>query len=183
MRRIIGLIIIYNLIFATISLSQIYISDSARISLFSATTDDSINATNTICVPIMNMSTSEFDICLKNNTFEFAKPIQKEHFEQDGIESDKYPETVFSGKIVGIVDYLGDGNYDVTLTGIMNMHGVKRKIIIPGVITVKGYLIYLYAKFNIKIADYKIKLPSISGVTSTDNVDVTLTATMKPYKR
>ncbi|MGP8215980.1 MAG: YceI family protein [Bacteroidia bacterium] len=185
MKRISILIIIFCVVFTGKNYSQIYIGDSARVSLFSKTGDGDIDGTNTICVPIMSMSSSEFDVCLMNNAFRFSKPLMKEHFNDDFMESDKYPKTVFTGKIIGVVDYLGDGNYDVTVKGIMNMHGVKKKITIPGVITVKGDAIFVYAKFNIKIADYKMKLPINSGsnTAATDNMDITITATMKPYKK
>ena len=162
---------------------QIYMADSARISFFSKTSAEDIDAANTICKPIMSVATGEFDVSLINTSFDFPKPLMKEHFNEDYMESAKFPKTVFTGKITGSVDYLEDGTYNVSVTGTMDMHGVKKQITVPGTITVKNGILFIYAKFNIKIADYNIKLPSFLSMNVADNVDVTVKATMKPYKK
>jgi hypothetical protein len=181
MKKIISVIAVFCGLFTTASFGQIYMADSARISFFSKTNAEDIDAANTLCKPIMSISTGEFDVSLNNTSFDFPKPLMKEHFNEDYMESAKYPKTVFTGKINGTVDYLTDGTYNVTVTGTMDMHGVKKTITVPGTITVKGSALFIYAKFNIKIADYNIKLPSFLSMNVADNVDVTVKATMKPY--
>src|ERR1700722_9498368 len=135
------------------SFGQIYMADSARISFFSKTSAEDIDAANTVCKPIMSINTNEFDVSLINTSFDFPKPLMKEHFNEDYMESAKFPKTVFTGKISGAVDYTEDGTYNVTVTGTMDMHGVKKQITVPGTITVKGNVLFVYAKFNVKIAD------------------------------
>ena len=149
--------------------------------VFSKTKAEDIDATNTISKPIMSIATGEFDVEVSNAFFEFKKELMKEHFNEDYMESAKYPKTIFTGKIKGTVDYLQDGTYNVSVSGTMNMHGVKKDITVPGTITVKGSVIFVYAKFNVKIEDYNIKLPAFLTINVADNVDVTITATMKPY--
>jgi len=63
----------------------------------------------------------------------------------------------------------------------MNMHGVVKTITIPGTLTIQNGLIFLAAKFDIKMVDYNIKVPSVLGNNLSDHVAVTLSATMKPY--
>lgn len=169
--------------FEVSSFGQIYMADTARVSFFSKTSAEDIDAANTTCKPIMSISTGEFDVSLINTAFEFPKPLMKEHFNEDYMESAKYPKTVFTGKISGSVDYFDDGTYNVSVTGTMDMHGVKKQITVPGTITVKNGVFFVYAKFNVKIADYNIKLPSFLSINVADNVDVTVKATMKPYKK
>jgi polyisoprenoid-binding protein YceI len=183
MKKIIGSIFLLCGIFIGKSYGQIYMADSAKVSFFSKTSAEDIDAKNTICKPIMSVSTGEFDVSLVNTSFDFPKPLMKEHFNEDYMESAKFPKTVFTGKISGNVDYLEDGTYNVSVTGTMDMHGVKKIITVPGTITVKGGVLFIYAKFNVKIADYGIKLPSFLSMNVADNVDVTVTATMKPYKK
>ncbi|HTB33143.1 MAG TPA: YceI family protein [Bacteroidia bacterium] len=183
MKKIIGSIFLFCGIFAGKSYGQIYMADSAKVSFFSETKAENIDAKNTICKPIMSIATGEFDVSLVNTSFEFPKSLMKEHFNEDYMESSKFPKTIFTGKISGNVDYLEDGTYNVSVTGTMDMHGVKKQITVPGTITVKGGVLFIYAKFNVKIADYNIKLPSFLSMNVADNVDVTVTATMKPYKK
>lgn len=183
MKKNLLLVAAFCSMFVVRGFSQIYLADSAKITFFSKTSAEDIDAANTTCKPIMNISTGEFDVKLINTAFDFPKPLMKEHFNEDYMESAKFPTTVFTGKINGTVDYLEDGTYNVTCTGTMDMHGVKKEISIPGTITVKNGIIHIYAKFNVKIADYNIKLPSFLSINVADNVDVTVWSAMKPYKK
>ncbi len=175
------MLVVTSTFFAGKSFGQIYMADSARISFFSKTSAENIDAVNTLSKPVMSTATGEFDVSLSNTSFDFPKPLMKEHFNEDYMESSKYPNTVFTGKINERVDYSKDGASNVTVTGTMDMHGVKKVITVPGTVTVKNGMIFIYAKFNIKIADYNIKLPSVLSINVADNVDVTVTAAMKPY--
>jgi polyisoprenoid-binding protein YceI len=181
--KIVVTIICLSGLFLNKGISQIYIADSAKVAFFSETKAENIDAVNSISKPIMSVSTGEFDVSVVNTSFQFKKDLMKEHFNEDYMESSKYPNTVFKGKINETVDYMEDGVHKVTVTGTMDMHGVKKQITVPGTITVKGGKIYVYAKFNVKIADYNIKLPSFLSVNVADNVDVTVTATMSPMKK
>lgn len=181
MKKFLSVLILSGTVFTTTTIGQIYLADSSRVSFFSKTNAENIDAANTLSKPIMSTATGEFDISLINTSFDFPKPLMKEHFNEDYMESAKFPKTVFTGKINEKVDYSKDGVNNVTVTGTMDMHGVKKIITVPGVLTVKGGVIFAYAKFNIKIANYNIKLPSFLSINVADNVDVTVTATMKPY--
>jgi polyisoprenoid-binding protein YceI len=97
------------------------------------------------------------------------------------MESDKYPHTIFKGKVNEKVDYTKDGSNTITVTGVMNMHGVKQTITIPGTLAIQNGIIFLTAKFNAKLADYNIKVPSVLGSNIAEQVAITFTATMKPY--
>ncbi|MGP8215975.1 MAG: YceI family protein [Bacteroidia bacterium] len=181
MKRIVSLIGLITYIFISECAGQVYVADSARVSFFSKTKAENIDAVNTLSKPVLNTSTGEFNVSLINTAFDFVKPLMKEHFNDSYMESDTYPKTSFTGKINDTVNYKADGVYKVTVTGTMDMHGVKKVITVPGVITIKGGVVFIYSKFNIKITDYNIKQPSFLGIDVADSVDVTVTATMKPY--
>jgi polyisoprenoid-binding protein YceI len=161
---------------------QIFVADSCSVSFFSATSIEDIAAVNTICKPIMSTDNGEIDISIPNIDFQFKKKLMEEHFNEDYMESDKYPNTVFRGNVNEKIDYTKDGANNVTVTGKMNMHGVIKTITIPGTLTIKGGIIYLTAKFDLKMADYNIKVPSVLGSNVAEQVAITFRATMKPYK-
>jgi polyisoprenoid-binding protein YceI len=174
--------IISLFIFLVKSEGQIYVADSCRVSFFSAGTIEDIAAINTISKPIMSTYTGEIDISIPNQDFEFKKKLMKEHFNEDYMESDKYPNTVFKGFLDQKIDYTRDTVYNVTVTGTMNMHGVIKTITIPGTITIQNGVIFLAAKFDAKLADYNIKIPTLLGSNIAEQVAITFKATMKPYK-
>lgn len=176
----VGFILLLGILFGKVK-AQIYMADSCRISFFSAASIEDIAAVNTISRPIMSAATNEIDVKINNQFFEFKKELMKEHFNEDYMETAKYQYTVFTGKIDQKIDYHTDGVNQVTVTGVMDMHGVKKTITIPGTITVKDGILFLKATFNVKLADYNIKIPNMLGQNIAEQVAVTLTATMKPF--
>jgi hypothetical protein len=161
--------------------AQIYIADSCRINFFSAAAVENIAAVNTVSKPIMNTASGEIEISISNQEFIFKKKLMQEHFNEDYMESDKYPHTVFKGKVNEKIDYTKDGINNVTVTGTMDMHGVKKDITIPGTITIKDGKIKLKADFVAKLVDYNIKIPSVLGNNVAEQIAISLTAGMKPY--
>ncbi len=181
MKKIVVLIISLVFVFAK-SHGQIYMADSCKVSFFSATTIENIDAINSISRPVMNTATGDIQISISNQDFIFRKKLMQEHFNENYMESDKYPRTVFKGKVNEKIDYTKDGVNPVTVTGTMDMHGVQKNITIPGTITIQNGIIFLSAKFDVKMEDYKIKIPSIVGNDISKQVAVTLNATLKPFK-
>lgn len=168
-------------IFLAKSEGQIYMSDSCRVSFFSSATIEDITAVNTVSKPVMSTATGDIQISISNPQFIFKKKLMQEHFNEDYMESDKYPNTIFKGKVNEKVDYTKNGVNNVTVTGTMDMHGVKKTITIPGTITVKDGLIFLVAKFDVKLTDYNIKVPTVIGSDIAKQIAITFTSTMKPY--
>lgn len=173
--------LIASLLFVAKSKAQVYIADSCRVSFFSAATIEDITAVNSSSKPVMSTSTGDIQISITVSQFIFPKKLMQEHFNEDYMESDKYPHAVFKGKVNEKVDYKKDGANNVTVTGEMDMHGVKKNITIPGTITIKNGIIFLAAKFDIKPSDYNIKVPSVIGSNIGEKIAVSLTAAMKPY--
>lgn len=161
--------------------AQIYMADSCRVSFFSSATIENITAVNSISKPVMSTATGDIQISITNEQFIFKKKLMQEHFNEDYMESDKYPNTVFKGKIDQHVDFTKNGVTNVTVTGTMNMHGVQKTITIPGTITVQNGVIFLNATFNVKLTDYNIKVPTVIGSDIAKQIAITFTATMKPY--
>jgi polyisoprenoid-binding protein YceI len=175
------LLTVLSVAFVAKSNSQIYLADSCRVGFFSAATIEDIAATNSISKPIMNSATGEIDVKINNQFFKFKKELMEEHFNEEYMETAKYQYTTFTGKVNEKVDYHKDGVNQVTVTGTMDMHGIQKTITIPGTITVKNGLLFLKSSFDIKLADYNIKIPSVVGSNIAEKVAVTLTATMKPF--
>ena len=180
MKKIAGIFLVC-FAFAGISKAQIYMADSCRVSFFSAATIEDIAAVNTSSKPIMSASTNEVDVKINNQLFKFKKELMQEHFNEEYMETSKYQYTTFTGKINEKVDYTKDGANQVTVTGTMDLHGVKKTITIPGTITVQNGLLFLKTTFNVKLADYNVKIPSVLGSNIAEQVAITLTATMKPF--
>jgi len=165
------------------SFSQIYIAKNCEISFFSSSPLEDIAAVNKACKPIINTSTNDVQMKITITAFQFEKPLMQEHFNEDYMESEKFPNAIYKGKINEKIDWTKDGEYKVTVTGKFNIHGVEKERTIDGVVKIKGDEINISSKFNIHIADHGIKVPSLYVQNIAEDVEVKLNATLEPYKK
>lgn len=95
-------------------------------------------------------------------TFEgFNSPLQREHFNENYLESDHYPAATFKGKIIEEIDFANDGTYNVRAKGLFEIHGVKQERIFKVNISIKNGTIKSNTKFTVPLADYNITVPTI----------------------
>ncbi|MBS1512219.1 MAG: YceI family protein [Bacteroidetes bacterium] len=107
-----------------------------------------------------NKRTFAFSVAIKS--FEgFNSPLQKEHFNENYMESDKYPNASFSGHIIEEDDFTKDGVYSIRAKGKFTIHGVEQERIIQGDLVVKNGVIKLNCVFTVSLADHGIKIPRI----------------------
>jgi hypothetical protein len=171
------------LCFATMAKAQYFKSDKSLVTFFSKSPLEDIEAKNTNIVAIMNQKTSDLQIQVVIKGFVFKSALMQEHFNENYMESDKYPVSTFKGKINEPVDYSKDGITKVTTSGKMDMHGVSKEITISGTITVKGGNVTLDARFPVKLEDYNIKVPSLYVKNIAEVIDVTINTNLLPFKK
>ncbi|MFL5752311.1 MAG: YceI family protein [Bacteroidia bacterium] len=168
---------------STFSFSQIYLGENTSISFFSATAMENIDAVNTVTKPVFNAGNGELLFKATNTAFKFKSQLMEEHFNENYMESEKYPHTLFKGKITDKIDYYKDGIYEVSATGILSMHGVDKERTIKGTVTVKDGKLKLYSKFMVKLSDHEIKVPSVVTYNIAEEIEVTVDAVMGVYKK
>jgi len=109
--------------------------------------------------------------------------LMQEHFNENYVESEKFPVATFKGKINEKVDYTKDGDYKVTVTGKLNLHGVEKDRTIDGLVSVKGAVISTSSSFKIKFADHNVVIPRLYSGIIPEDTDVKLDATLEPFKK
>ena len=136
---------------------------SASISFFSKTTMENIEAHNNNAVTVLDKATGQVEFSVLMKGFEFQKELMQEHFNENYVESDKYPKGVFKGKIndPALVDFTKDGEYKTTTTGILSIHGETKAITAPVIFIVTNGTITASSEFTIVLSDYKISIPSL----------------------
>jgi hypothetical protein len=156
--------------------AQIYIGDKCTISFFSETKLENIDATNSITKPILSLKTGAFAIKASQNAFVFKSSFMQEHYNENYVESEKYPYATFTGKINEAIDDTKDQVNQVTITGTLNMHGVDQTRTIAGTIEVKAGKLILNSTFDVKVVDHKIKVPSLYIEKIAEVIKVTFSA-------
>ncbi len=181
MKKIIMLTI--GTVFCSSVFAQIYMAKECQISFFSKTSMEDIYGVNKITKPLLNTMTGDIQMRIVLTQFIFDSPLMQEHFNENYVESEKFPTCEFKGKINEEVDYTKDGVTKVTVTGKLKLHGVEKEKTIPGTITVKGKEVIISAKFMMHIADYDIKVPSLYVTTIAEDMETKIDATLEPYKK
>ena len=143
--------------------AQNYITKNGKISFFSKTDVEDIDAVNNQAVSVINSQTGSVNFSLLVNGFLFKKALMQEHFNENYLESAKYPKATFKGTINDLskVDFKKDGVYNVTVSGDLFLHNVTNKVTVPAVILVKGNTISANTTFKVKLEDYKISVPKL----------------------
>lgn len=147
------------------SFAQKQINKIAKIS-FNATAPNSpekIEAVTNEAANVLDIKSGDIAFQVLIKSFKFERALMQEHFNENYMESDKYPKASFVGKITNMpeVNFDKDGTYNAKVTGKLIMHGVENAVTVPGTITIKGSSIMLRAKFSVKLQDYKISIPSV----------------------
>ena len=112
--------------------------------------------------------------------FEFERALMQEHFNENYVESNKFPKAEFKGAITNnnAVNYAKDGVYPVKVSGQLTMHGETKTIETNGTVTIKNGKINTLAEFAVLLADYKISIPQLVAdkvaKTATIKVDCML---------
>ena len=145
--------------------AQKYMTRTGKIS-FNATATHSpekIEAINNEVANILDAKTGDIVFQVLVKSFKFERELMQEHFNENYMESDKYPKAEFKGNITnpGEINYTKDGTYNTKVSGKLTIHGVTNDVTVPGTITVKGSTVSAKAKFSVALKDYKIEVASM----------------------
>lgn len=163
------------LIFCCLALNahaQRYQTSSATIQFFSEAPLEDISAITTKVNSVMDTASKAIVILIPIKSFEFDKKLMQEHFNENYLESEKYPNAIFKGKIDGIKSVIG--TRAAKAFGTLELHGVVKEIEIDGNISFDGTTYKLISNFNIKLEDYKIKIPKAVFYNIAEEVEVTV---------
>ena len=135
------------------------------------------------CVVVSSTGAMEWSVLMKS--FKFKNALMQEHFNENYVESSKFPKASFKGKIddVAAVKWDKDGSYPVTVSGKMTCHGVEKEIATKGSVVVKKGVATVSSSFDLKLADYKITVPSVVGKKVADDVKISINAPLAALKK
>jgi polyisoprenoid-binding protein YceI len=162
--------------------AQKYMTKNGYIGLFSSTPVENIKADNNQVASVIDISTGEvvFQVLIKS--FKFEKALMEEHFNENYMESDKFPKSTFKGKITNpaAVDFNKPGHYDVTVEGDLNIHNVTNKVSVKGSFDVVTGGIEANSKFIIVPEEYNINIPTVVRNNIAKTIEVTVAMKYAP---
>jgi len=107
----------------------------------------------------------------------------EDHFNENYMESPKYPTAEFNGIILDLPDFSAENTYTIQIKGTLTMHGVKKEVEWPATMIVSKAKIEGKVNFKVKCEDFNIKIPKIVVKNIAEEIEVTLLTEFKPYKK
>lgn len=141
-----------------------YFTKNGNVSFQAGTALEDIDGANKSTTSVFDAITGQLEFALLVKGFEFKSALMMEHFNENYLESNKYPKSVFKGKIVNIdkVNFKKTGEYPVTVKGTLEIHGVAKEIETSGIFKVlNDETVTSTAAFNVTLEDYKIAIPGL----------------------
>jgi polyisoprenoid-binding protein YceI len=153
-----------------------YFTENGYARFFSEAPLENIEAATNELMAVIDFANGEILFLVRIKSFEFERNLMQRHFNEQFMESDKFPEARFSGKILNFNPIISFYNTPrtITVTGNLTIHGVTREI------TEQASLQYIQNQlvgetvFNVKVADYDIKIPRLLIRNIAEIVEVTI---------
>ncbi len=166
-----------------LSIAQKYVSKNGHIRFYSHTPLENIEADNRQVASILDVSNGEIVFTLLEKAFQFKVALMQEHFNENYMESDKFPKASFKGKITNFskIDFKKDGVYPAEVAGDLSLHGVTKAFTTKGTIEVKGTTITAKAKFALVPQDFDIKIPQLVENKIAKEMEVNVDIAYNPY--
>ncbi len=181
MKRLITLILISTVSILGFSQS-VFMTRNGQVSFFSKTQMENIEGTNNEVTSMIDTSKGDIVFAVLVKSFRFEKALMEEHFNENYLESTKFPKATFQGKFTNTqsINFTKDGTYTATVEGDLTMHGVKQRQTATGTITVKNGKISAVSTFTIKLADYKIERPSLVADKISETIEIRVNCQYEP---
>ena len=166
--------ILVCLLITSASAQEVLICKDGSATFFSEAPMENIEAKSNKLASALNTKTKKIVFKVRINTFQFEKAIMQEHFNENYMESDKYPTAIFNGAILEDVRLEEAGTHEVTVDGTLTMHGVEQQRQIRGTLVVGEGEVRGKAQFMVRLADHDIKIPSVLFYNISEEVLVTV---------
>jgi polyisoprenoid-binding protein YceI len=177
---------IHFIVFALLSFNSLnaqdkFLTKEGYVSFFSHSLVEDIKADNNQVLCVIDTVTGKIAIQMLMRSFMFKKALMQEHFNENYVESYKYPKATFSGEILNFSE-LSEDNDETEIVGTLMVHGEAKEISTKVNVEIREDGILLNGNFNVDVADYKIKIPAIVANNIAKTIKVTFELHLKPYK-
>lgn len=161
-----------------------FFTKSGKIIFSSKTSMENIEAHNKSATCVLDTKTGNLQFAVLMKGFEFEKALMQEHFNENYVESHKFPKAEFKGQIINNheIDFSKDGSYPAKVKGKLTIHGESKDVETKGTVMVKAGKIVTDAGFEIELADYKIEVPKLVKDNISKTVNITIDCTLDPLK-
>jgi hypothetical protein len=182
MKRLSAFLFLFFLLVS--AFGQKYMTKNGYIGFYSHTSMEDIKADNNQAAGVIDASTGDLVFQVLIKSFHFERALMEEHFNENYMESEKFPKASFKGRITNLssVNFSKNGIYEAIVEGDLTIHDVTNKISSKGTIEVLTGGINASSKFKIVPEDYKIEIPGVVRDKIAKDLEVTVTMKFTPLE-
>jgi YceI-like domain len=165
---------------AIVESKGIYLTQTGHVEFISDAPLESISAISDKLRGAVDTSASTFAFSVDITSFKgFNSALQQEHFNENYLESERFPTASFTGRIM---PHHTPGTYQVRAKGYLTIHGVKKERIIPCKVVVGTTGFRITSSFSVEAGDHGIKIPRIVYEKISPHIKVLVDCELKPAK-
>jgi YceI-like domain len=176
-------IIAFLFFFGMVYAANVYIVKTSKVRFKSEAPLETIIAESSELKGMLDLQSKNFAFTVNNESFKgFNSPLQREHFNDNYLDTDKYPVISYTGRIIDEIDFNKPGTYNVRAKGMMNVKGINRERLIKSVVEVKPNSIKITSEFTVLLDDYSIRIPRVVNQKIAPEIQITFSANLEPQK-
>lgn len=165
--------------------AQKYFSKAGEISFYSHTPIEDIEALSNTATTVYDAESGKIQWAVLVKSFEFEKALMQEHFNENYMESSKYPTASFKGQLAddSELHLQKDGKYVVEVSGELTIHGVTQPVTTQATFTVENGAITAQSDLKVLVADYGIDIPSVVKENIAKELEISIKANYEVLDR
>jgi hypothetical protein len=136
-----------------------------------------IHAESTEIRGLIDFTNQTFAFSIPVNTFSgFNSALQREHFNENYMETTRFPRAIFSGRMIEKLDPNQNGQYIIRTKGKLNIHGIEQERIIRSTIHVNDGILTISSQFSVLLQDHNIAIPKVVQHKIAEEITVAINA-------
>lgn len=173
MKRIIVLCFLF--VAASVSAQKYYTKTGETDFKASVEAFEPVEAKSNSTTVILNTGSGDIAALLFMKSFHFKVALMEEHFNENYMDSDKFPKATFKGKLKDFnMGDLSSTAKEYNLSGTLTVRGKAKDIQTTAMISKVGDKIIIKSNFSVKPQDFDIDIPSIVRNKIAKEINVTL---------
>mgnify|MGYP006118954347 FL=1 len=159
-----------------------YLTKNGAITFYSKMPLEDIKADNNQVLSIIDASSGKMAISILMKSFMFKKALMQEHFNENYVESDKFPKATFKGSILNF-ETIKEAAIKAQVKGVLTIHGISKEMTIDANFTNTKETIQVNGNFFIEMDDFDIEIPAVVAKNIAKKIKVSFNLNHKPYKK
>lgn len=141
----------------------------------SVETFEPVEAKNNSTTAILNVESGEVAALMFIKAFRFNVALMEEHFNENYMDSDKYPKATFKGSIKDFdLASLSSTPKEYKVTGVLTIRGKDKPVESTVSLKLIEEKIMVSGGFSVKPEDFDIEIPSVVSKKIAENVNINL---------